>query len=172
MLNKMSMLLAATAAVALSAGAAIAQPYGRDNGPNMSVTVGDPASELAKIIDTADEVQRQSAQMIAQNIPRSSGQSMSGFEGPEGSEHTIIRIRTADDFAMRDKDGASVAKARMVIDRFEEEETRQAQLSGDQLKVLRGGRRDSAEIERSGSAGPRSAAQCLNSALKSEVHWP
>jgi len=43
MLNKMSMLLAATAAVALSAGAAIAQPYGRDNGPNMSVTVGDPA---------------------------------------------------------------------------------------------------------------------------------
>jgi hypothetical protein len=41
MLNKMSILLAATAAVALSAGAAIAQDR-RDNGPNMSVTVGDP----------------------------------------------------------------------------------------------------------------------------------
>jgi hypothetical protein len=36
MLNKMNILLAATAAVALSAGAAAAQP-----GPNMSVTVGD-----------------------------------------------------------------------------------------------------------------------------------
>jgi hypothetical protein len=39
MLNKMSILLAATAAVALSTGAAVAQP---DRGPNMSVTVGDP----------------------------------------------------------------------------------------------------------------------------------
>jgi serine/threonine protein kinase len=113
---------------------------------SLEVTVGDPASELAKIIDTADEVQRQSAQMLAQHLP-SAGHSMSGFEGSEPSEHTIIRIRTADDFATRDKDGAAVAKARMVIDRFEEEETRQAQLSGDQLKVLRGGRRDSQEIE-------------------------
>lgn len=42
MLNKMNILLAATAAVALSAGAAIAQPDRHDNGPNMSVTVGDP----------------------------------------------------------------------------------------------------------------------------------
>ena len=42
MLNKMSILLAATAAVALSAGAAVAQPDRNDNGPNMSVTVGDP----------------------------------------------------------------------------------------------------------------------------------
>jgi hypothetical protein len=42
MLNKMSILLAATAAVALSAGAAVAQPYRHDNGPNLSVTVGDP----------------------------------------------------------------------------------------------------------------------------------
>jgi hypothetical protein len=41
MLNKMSILLAATAAVALSAGAAVAQDR-RDNGPNMSITVGDP----------------------------------------------------------------------------------------------------------------------------------
>src|SRR5689334_14437275 len=35
---------------------------------SLEVTVGDPASELAKIIDTADEVQRQSAQMMAQDI--------------------------------------------------------------------------------------------------------
>ena len=44
MLNKMSILLAATAAVALSAGAAIAQPD--RNGPNMSVTVGDPGQSV------------------------------------------------------------------------------------------------------------------------------
>jgi hypothetical protein len=40
MLNKMNILLAATAAVALSAGAAIAQPDRHDS-PNLSVTVGD-----------------------------------------------------------------------------------------------------------------------------------
>ena len=43
MLNKMSILLAATAVAALSAGTAIAQPDERGNGPNMAVTVGDPA---------------------------------------------------------------------------------------------------------------------------------
>ncbi len=111
---------------------------------SLEVTVGDPASELARVIENADEVQRQSAQMFAQHLP---GDRFSGVEGSEPGEHTVIRIRTADDFAMRDKDGASVAKARMVIDRFEEEETRQAQLSGDQLKVLRSGRRDSAQLE-------------------------
>ena len=41
MLNKMNILLAATAAVALSTGAAIAQPDRQDNGPNFSVSVGD-----------------------------------------------------------------------------------------------------------------------------------
>lgn len=113
---------------------------------SLEVTVGDPASELARVIETADEVQRQSQQMMAQHLPSSAGNSFSSFEGSEPGEHTVIRIRTADDFAMRDKDGSSVAKARMVIDRFEEEETRQAQLSGDQLKILRN-RRDSAQIE-------------------------
>jgi hypothetical protein len=43
MLNKMNILLAATAAVALSAGAASAQPPRHDDGPNSSVTVGDSA---------------------------------------------------------------------------------------------------------------------------------
>lgn len=42
MLNKMSILLAVTAVAALSTSAAIAQPDRRDNGPNLSVTVGDP----------------------------------------------------------------------------------------------------------------------------------
>ena len=104
----------------------------------LEVTVGDPAAELAKIIETADEVQRQSAQMLAAQLPRSTG-----FE--EHTEATVIRIRTADDFARSEKDGG-MAHARQVIDRFEEEETKQAQLSGDQLRILRRNRRDSSEI--------------------------
>ena len=118
---------------------------------SLDVTVGDPATELAKIIDTADEVERQSQQMMAQDL----GQEVSQFRrqsGPfdsiEPTEATVIRIRTADAFSMRDKDGTGVAHARQIIDRFEEEETRLAQLSGDQMKLLRSGRqRDSSEVE-------------------------
>jgi serine/threonine protein kinase len=112
---------------------------------SLEVTVGDPATELAKIIDDADEVERQSQQMMAASSLPSAGRS-GGFD--EHTEATVIRIRTADDFIMRDKDGASLVKARQVITQFEEEETRQAQLSGDQLRILRGGRahRDSEEM--------------------------
>jgi serine/threonine-protein kinase len=105
---------------------------------SLDVTVGDPATELAKIIDTADEVQRESQVMLAQHLPPSGG-----FEQIEHTEATVIRIRTADAFAMPDKQ-VGMAKARAVIDRFEEEETKLAQLSGDQMRMLRS-RRDSQE---------------------------
>jgi len=102
----------------------------------LEVTVGDPASELAKIIDTAEEVERQ--------ISRSIAPARAEFEG---SEATVIRIHTADAFSMRDKDGADMARAREVIDRFEEEETRQALLSRDQMAFLRASaQRDSGEL--------------------------
>src|SRR5206468_7205970 len=54
---------------------------------------------------------------------------------------------TADAFSARDND-ASIVRARQVIDRFEEEETRLAQLSGDQIRQLRsiGETRDSQEM--------------------------
>jgi serine/threonine protein kinase len=94
---------------------------------SLDVAVGDPATELAKIIDTAEEVERQSSQQLMQTPPRLE------FDG----EATVIRIHTADEFSKRDKDGMSVARARQVIDRFEEEETRQAQLSRDQMAFLR-----------------------------------
>jgi serine/threonine-protein kinase len=116
---------------------------------SLDVTVGDPATELAKIIDTADEVERQSQNMLAQQLPHRPG---STFD--EHTEATVIRIRTADEFQARDKDGADVAKARQVIDRFEEEETRQAQLSGDQLRILRAGRRDSSGPAAAPGQGP------------------
>ncbi|MEJ7598792.1 MAG: serine/threonine-protein kinase [Kofleriaceae bacterium] len=114
---------------------------------SLDVTVGDPATELAKIIDTADEVERQSQQMVAQ-VPAQVRKQSGAFDSTEPTEATVIRIRTADAFSMRDKDGTGVAHARQIIDRFEEEETRLAQLSGDQMKLLRSGRRrDSSELD-------------------------
>ncbi len=108
---------------------------------SLEQTVGDPATELAKIIENAEQVERSSQQMVA--VPRPSG----GFDPGEHTEHTVIRLRTADAFSQRDnRDGFSAA--RQVIDRFEEEETRLAQLSGDQLKMLRGRQtRESSELE-------------------------
>ena len=106
---------------------------------SLEVTVGDPATELAKIIDSAEEVERQSQQRITPSAP-------SGRFDFDPSEATVIRIRTADAFSARDND-ASIVRARQVIDRFEEEETRLAQLSGDQLKMLRSrNARDSNEM--------------------------
>lgn len=100
---------------------------------SLDETSGDPATELAKIIDSTAEVERASQQMMA--MP---GMSSSGFDLDAGGESTVIRIHTADAFSARNND-ESIVKAREVIDRFEEEETRQAQLTGDQLRLLRGG---------------------------------
>jgi serine/threonine protein kinase len=98
---------------------------------SLEATVGDPATELAKIIDTAEEVERASAHKVT---PPSDHVLRADFEI---SEATVIRIHTADAFSMRDKDGSGMAHARAVIDRFEEEETRQAKLSADQMAYLR-----------------------------------
>jgi len=109
---------------------------------SLEQTVGDPATELAKIIENAEQVERQSQQFMAQ---RPSGGS--GFDAGDHTENTVIRLRTADAFSQRDN-SQGFSAARQVIDRFEEEETRLAQLSGDQLKMLRGRQtRDSSELE-------------------------
>jgi serine/threonine-protein kinase len=82
---------------------------------SLDATIGDPATELAKIIDNADAVAN------------------AGVLDDQTSA-TVIRIQTADAFA----GGADVAKARQVSDRFGEEETRRARLSSHQLRQLRG----------------------------------
>ncbi len=112
---------------------------------SLDTTVGDPATELGKIIDDAERALRESVRMMAQEVRPQAGHS--GFDHIEstGGEHTVIRIRTADVFSLKDG-GRAMSQARQVIDRFEEEETRQAQLSGDQLRMLRSGRRDSSEM--------------------------
>ena len=104
----------------------------------LDVTVGDPATELAKLIDATEpaEGEREGSPKLA--VPRREF---------DGNDATVIRIHTADAFSTRDKDGAGMARARdvyrEVIDRFEEEETRQARLSNDQRAFLRASVRDS-----------------------------
>jgi serine/threonine protein kinase len=96
---------------------------------SLDSTVGDPATELAKIIDSTEQIERESspAAIAPHRMPRNEF---------EASEATVIRIHTADAFSARDSE-ASVSAARAVIDRFEDEETRLAQLSGDQMRQLR-----------------------------------
>ena len=107
---------------------------------SLEQTVGDPATELAKIIENAEQIERQSQQFMAQRPS-------SGFDSGDHTEATVIRLRTADAFSLRDN-SQGFSAARQVIDRFEEEETRLAQLSGDQLTLLRGrDTRDSSELE-------------------------
>jgi serine/threonine protein kinase len=105
---------------------------------SLEVTVGDPATELAKIIDSTEEVERLSKPMIAQRA--------SGRFDFDGAEATVIRIRTADAFSAREDQ--SISQARMVIDKFEEEETRLANVSADQMRILRNAppARDSEEL--------------------------
>ena len=91
----------------------------------LDVTVGDPASELARIVEATMESERNSAAPIPPSGPRDF----------DAGEATVIRIRTADEFSERGGDAGIVA-ARQVIDRFEDEETRLASLSGDQLRIL------------------------------------
>src|SRR3954470_13892673 len=112
---------------------------------SLEMTVGDPATELGKIIDAAEQVARESQQLMAPQLKDRPSSGPFADNESSGSEHTVIRIRTADVFSQKDKDGRAISKAREVIDRFEEEETRQAQLTGDQLRLLRGARRDSSK---------------------------
>jgi len=95
---------------------------------SLDVTVGDPATELARFIEAAEEVERRGSQKLAPRPPR---------PAYDGGEPTVIRIHTADAFSMHDMDGTGMARAREVIDRFDEEETRQAALSSEQMAFLR-----------------------------------
>lgn len=106
---------------------------------SLDSTVGDPATELAKIIDSTEQAERESS-------PSTVHRALPLRNEFEASEATVIRIHTADAFSARDNE-ASVIAAREVIDRFEDEETRLAQLSGDQLRQLRNAApRDSSEV--------------------------
>jgi serine/threonine protein kinase len=110
---------------------------------SLSSPAGDPATELAKIIDSTEALERESKPHVA---PRSSGR----FDF-DGAEATVIRIRTAEAF------GNDISQARMVIDKFEEEETRLASVSSDQMRMLRDARPKRQEVpELTSEASPHS----------------
>lgn len=90
---------------------------------SLDVAVGDPATELAKIIASVEESAPQASPARAH---------VNEFDA---SEATVIRIQTADAFSGAEE--SAIIAAREVIDRFEDEETRLAQLSGDQMRLLR-----------------------------------
>jgi serine/threonine-protein kinase len=89
----------------------------------LDVTVGDPATEIARIVEATLEAEKQSAKPVPAAVARDF----------DASEATVFRIRTDDRFSEHE----GLQQARQVIDRFEDEETRLAQLDGDQLRVLR-----------------------------------
>ncbi|MFN0247480.1 MAG: protein kinase domain-containing protein [Kofleriaceae bacterium] len=134
----------------------------------LSATGGDPATELAHIIDFAEEYERESSKSLAaassfEHVPSTTAKrktGMSGFEPGEGSEATVIRIRTAAEFGMLDNPNSisdSLSDAKRVIDKFEDEETRLASLSGQQMRMLRSsaGDRESGEIAPPPKSGQR-----------------
>jgi serine/threonine protein kinase len=129
---------------------------------SLEVTVGDPSSELARILESPEELERQS-------LPKITPSSSIEFDL---SEATVIRIHTADEFSMHDDAGEDVARAREVIDRFEEEETRQAQLSRDQMAFLRANAvRDSGELT-SAAEPPLPGVPVRASAEMTRTHDP
>ncbi|HET9988106.1 MAG TPA: protein kinase [Kofleriaceae bacterium] len=108
---------------------------------SLDTTSGDPATELARIVESTEEVERQSKP--PQTMTRAVSHKANDFDL---SEATVIRIQTADAFSTRD-DESSIIRAREVINQFEDEETRLAQLSGDQMRMLRAAApRDSDEL--------------------------
>ena len=98
---------------------------------SLDTTSGDPATELARIVESTEQLERESKP--PQTMTRAVAHKANDFDL---SEATVIRIQTADAFSARDHE-SSIIRAREVITQFEDEETRLAQFSGDQLRMLR-----------------------------------
>jgi len=77
---------------------------------------GDPAAELGRAVELAELVP---APVARKAPPRGEF---------DAGEATVIRIRTADAFATGGNDIAALSRARQVIERFEEEETRMSNI--------------------------------------------
>ncbi|HEX4455479.1 MAG TPA: protein kinase [Kofleriaceae bacterium] len=98
----------------------------------LDVTVGDPATEVARIVEATIDAEKQKP------VPAAVARDF------DASEATVFRIRTDDRFSEHE----GLQQARQVIDRFEDEETRLADLSGDQLRALRSPASPSANVPR------------------------
>lgn len=93
---------------------------------SLETSTVDPAAELAKIVDSIHDMRPVLLR------PKTISAVPNEFDAHES---TVIRIRTAAEFSAR-HDNDSISAAREVIDRFEEQETRLASLSPQQLRIL------------------------------------
>lgn len=111
---------------------------------SLDITTGDPAAELAKIIAMIDGGETAVPRVNPIAVPQND------FDNPEA---TVIRIQTVADFSARFSD-ASISAAKQVIERFEEEETRRAALSPEEIRVLRRAATIDAASTGSGTTAP------------------
>jgi serine/threonine-protein kinase len=104
---------------------------------SLDEAAGDPATELGKIVESAAKTGGEPTAPTPPKVKRETS-----FDQ---KEPTFLRIRTADEFQDSDGEGTAVLRARDLIDRFEEEETRMASVGTGDLARLRA-RRDSGEL--------------------------
>ena len=104
---------------------------------SLDEAAGDPATELGKIVENAAKTGGEPTAPTPPKVKRETS-----FDQ---KEPTVLRIRTADEFQDSDGEGTAVLRARDLIDRFEEEETRMASVGTGDLARLRA-RRDSGEL--------------------------
>jgi serine/threonine-protein kinase len=127
---------------------------------SLDEAAGDPATELGKIVDNAAKT---GGEPTAPTPPKVKRESANPFDQ---KEPTFLRIRTADEFQDSDSEGTAVLRARDLIDRFEEEETRMASFGADDMARLRA-RRDSGELTQAATpAGLFARSQSEDSATK------
>jgi eukaryotic-like serine/threonine-protein kinase len=96
---------------------------------SLETTAGDPATELARIVASLEVSSREVAELGKSKQPHGKRRRApsSGFDL---AEPTVVRIKTAADFSAADGDSTAILRARQILDRFEEEETRFARGRG------------------------------------------
>ena len=117
---------------------------------SLETTAGDPATELARIVANLEQALRESKP--AKEKPAGKRRRPISTAGFEIGEPTVVRITTADGFTSPDGDPSAILRARQVLDRFEEEETR----------LGRGRNRDPFPSEELTIADPPSVAAALD----------
>jgi hypothetical protein len=95
---------------------------------SLETTAGDPATELARIVASLDLGKPGEAPTTSGKAPAGKRRRAPSSMGFEAAEPTVVRIRTADAFAAPDGDSTAILRAKQLLDKFEEEETRMARV--------------------------------------------
>jgi tRNA A-37 threonylcarbamoyl transferase component Bud32 len=95
---------------------------------SLETTAGDPATELARIVASLDVSKPGEPPTTAGKAAAGKRRRAPSSMGFEAAEPTVVRIRTADAFAAPDGDSTAILRAKQLLDKFEEEETRMARV--------------------------------------------